>query len=408
MTAAALNPLLAEILEAHGGLDRWRSYEGLSSTIVSGGDLWGLKGIDMPPIPRVATTTFRRQWMSVTPFGEPDWTMTWTPDHVSIESGAGDIIAERDDPRKAFAGHGYDTPWDPLHLAYFNGYAMWTYHALPFVLAEPGYEVIEIASIEHDGQTLRGLGVRFPDDTHTHTREQRLYFGDDRLLCRHDYEVDVWAGTAAAHFISDYVTVDGFCFPTKRRVHPRAPDGSFDRRISIVTVDMSNYMLRRNLRQSFNQRKDTSVTKPEKVIYTAKTHTTGGRDGASRSSDGRLEVKLSTPGTSGTGTNPEQLFAAGWSACFEGAMGLAARSMKVVLPAEAAIDAEVDLAMTGDAYLLQARLNVRLPGLDRETAQAIVDKAHQTCPYSKATRGNIDVVIKLVETQAKAAELVDV
>jgi Ohr subfamily peroxiredoxin len=146
------------------------------------------------------------------------------------------------------------------------------------------------------------------------------------------------------------------------------------------------------------------MTKPEKVIYTAKTHTTGGREGASRSSDGQLEVKLSTPGTSRPGTNPEQLFAAGWSACFEGAMGLAARAMKVSLPADAAIDAEVDLGMTGDEYLLQARLNVSLPGLDRETAQSIVDNAHQTCPYSKATRGNIDVVIKLVEAEANAPQ----
>jgi Ohr subfamily peroxiredoxin len=138
------------------------------------------------------------------------------------------------------------------------------------------------------------------------------------------------------------------------------------------------------------------MDKPEKVIYTAKTHTTGGRDGASRSSDGRLEVKLSTPGSARLGTNPEQLFAAGWSACFEGAMALAARNMKVNLPADAAIDAEVDLGKTGDAYLLQARLNVSLPGLARDVAQAIVDRAHQTCPYSKATRGNIDVTINLV------------
>jgi lipoyl-dependent peroxiredoxin len=138
------------------------------------------------------------------------------------------------------------------------------------------------------------------------------------------------------------------------------------------------------------------MNKAEKVIYTAKTHTTGGRDGASRSSDGRLEVKLSSPGTAGAGTNPEQLFAAGWSAGFEGAMGLAARAMKVALPADAAIDAEVDLGTTGDAYLLQARLNVSLPGLEREVAQAVVDRAHQTCPYSKATRGNIDVTINLI------------
>ena len=140
-----------------------------------------------------------------------------------------------------------------------------------------------------------------------------------------------------------------------------------------------------------------TMTQLKKVVYTAKVHTTGGRDGgASRSSDGRLDVKHSIPGTPGTGTNPEQLFAAGWSACFEGAMGLAAHKMKVTLPADLAIDAEVDLCLTDGAYSLQARLNVSLPGLEREVAQALADAAHQTCPYSKATRGNIDVVINLV------------
>jgi lipoyl-dependent peroxiredoxin len=134
----------------------------------------------------------------------------------------------------------------------------------------------------------------------------------------------------------------------------------------------------------------------EKVLYTAKTHTTGGRDGASRSSDGRLDVKLLSPGTAGGGTNPEQLFAAGWSACFIGAMGLAASKLKVALPPDRAVDAEVDLGMTDGGYLLRARLNVSLPGLDRAVAQAVVDAAHQTCPYSKATRGNIDVEINLV------------
>ena len=134
----------------------------------------------------------------------------------------------------------------------------------------------------------------------------------------------------------------------------------------------------------------------EKVMYTAKTHTTGGRAGASRSDDGRLDVRLSIPGAAGNGTNPEQLFAAGWSACFEGAMGLAAQKLKIALPAATAIDAEVDLCSNDGAYFLQARLNVNLPGLDREVAQAIVDSAHQTCPYSKATRGNIDVAINVV------------
>jgi hypothetical protein len=244
MTTGAINQLLADALEAHGGLERWRTFAGLTSTIVSGGRLWGLKGIDMPPIPRIATTEFRRQWMSVTPFGDPDWTMTWVPQRVVIESATNQVIAERESPRDAFAGHGHNTPWDPLHLAYFNGYAMWTYHALPFILAEPGYEMNEIAPIEQDGRTLRCLCVRFPEGVHTHTREQRLYFGDDLLLCRQDYEVDVWASTAAAHMVTDYIDVGGLRFPTKRRVHPRASDGSLQPDVDIVTIDMSNYVLR--------------------------------------------------------------------------------------------------------------------------------------------------------------------
>ena len=137
-----------------------------------------------------------------------------------------------------------------------------------------------------------------------------------------------------------------------------------------------------------------SITPIEKVIYTAKAHTTGGREGgASRTSDGRLDVKLSVPGTPGTGTNPEQLFAVGWSACFLSALKLVAAKMKVKLPADVAIDPEVDLGMTNGGYTLQARLNVILSGVEPEVAQKLVDGAHLECPYSKATRGNINVVI---------------
>src|ERR1700721_3167417 len=121
------------------------------------------------------------------------------------------------------------------------------------------------------------------------------------------------------------------------------------------------------------------MTNPGKVLYTAKVNTVGGREGGAHSSDGRLDIKLASPGSAGGGTNPEQLFAAGWSACFEGAMGLAARKMKVTLPVDTAIDAEVDLCLTDGAYFLQARLNVRVPGVEREVAQALVDAAHQTC-----------------------------
>ncbi len=137
------------------------------------------------------------------------------------------------------------------------------------------------------------------------------------------------------------------------------------------------------------------MSRIEKVLYTARTHTTGGRDGASRSEDGRLEVSLAAPGTAGAGTNPEQLFAAGWSACFIGALEAAARARDLRLPESPAVDAEIHLYLDGGAYFLRARLHVSLPGLDRATAQALVGAAHDTCPYSKATRGNVDVAITL-------------
>lgn len=141
---------------------------------------------------------------------------------------------------------------------------------------------------------------------------------------------------------------------------------------------------------------EIAMSQIEKVLYTAKTHTTGGRDGASRSSDGILDVKLSSPGSSGGGTNPEQLFAAGWSACFIGAMKAVAGQQKISLPADLAVDAEVDLGTNSGGYLLQARLNVSLPGMERGAAQQLVDAPHQVCPYSKATRNNIEVELKLV------------
>jgi osmotically inducible protein OsmC len=150
-----------------------------------------------------------------------------------------------------------------------------------------------------------------------------------------------------------------------------------------------------------NQNTNAVVSPPQnamKVRYTARAHTSGGRrGGVSNSDDGRLDVKFSAPGVPGTGTNPEQLFAAGWSACFISAMGLVANRMKVPLPADASIDAEIDLCNSGDVYSLRARLNVSLPGLEREVAQAIVDTTHrETCAYSNATRGNVDVTLNVV------------
>jgi lipoyl-dependent peroxiredoxin len=139
------------------------------------------------------------------------------------------------------------------------------------------------------------------------------------------------------------------------------------------------------------------MTGDGRLLYTARTHTIGGRErGMSRSSDGRLDVKLSLPGGAGMGTNPEQLLAAGWSACFENAIALVAREMKVALPADLAIDAEIDLNLGEGGYSLTARLNVTLPGVDSKVGTALLEGAHEACPYSKATRGNVAVAVRLV------------
>jgi osmotically inducible protein OsmC len=135
----------------------------------------------------------------------------------------------------------------------------------------------------------------------------------------------------------------------------------------------------------------------KKVIYTAKVHTVGGRDGGdSHSSDGRLDIRFSVPGTPGSGTNPEQLFAAGWSACFLSGINIAARKRNIKLPQDVSIDIEIDLCLTGEAYSFQARFNISVPGMEHELAQSLADAAHQLCPYSKATRGNIDVEINVI------------
>jgi len=142
---------------------------------------------------------------------------------------------------------------------------------------------------------------------------------------------------------------------------------------------------------------ETLISQPTKVLYTAKTHTTGNREnGVSRSDDGNLDIRIALPGTGKPGTNPEQLFAAGWSACFDGALGIAAGKSKLTLPADRWIDAEVDLNLNGGSFFLRARLNIHLPGLDPEVARSLADAASNICPYSKAIKGNVDVEYNLI------------
>jgi hypothetical protein len=153
-----MTELLNAVLHAHGGLDRWRRFSRLRASIVSGGELWGIKGLMQDPEPRQMTVALHREWASVQPFGSADQKTDFTRDRIAIENLDGRVVLERTEPRESFAGHDLNTPWDALHRAYFNGYALWTYLTTPFLLALPGFVVSEIEPIEENGE--RGPGYR--------------------------------------------------------------------------------------------------------------------------------------------------------------------------------------------------------------------------------------------------------
>lgn len=236
-----MNDLLSQVLEAHGGLARWNARKTLTATLVTGGELWGLKGLVQDAAPRQMTVALHTQQASVDPFGKPEWRTAFTARRIAIETHGGEIVRERDDPRDAFAGHAMDTPWDPLHRAYFNGYAMWTYLTTPFFMAMPGFEVREIAPWREGGETWRGLRVRFPAHIASHCTEQDFYFGSDFLLRRHDYHVDVAGGFAAAQYVYDTQEFDGLRFPTRRRAYVRGEDLQPIRDRVMVAIDLSDF-----------------------------------------------------------------------------------------------------------------------------------------------------------------------
>ena len=238
-----MNDLLERAIVAHGGLERWQALKSLTVTAVSGGGLFALKGTHQDPTPREETVTLHDESASVFPFGQPDWRTRFSPHRVAIETIAGVVVRERIDPRKSFDGHDLLTPWDPLDRAYFNGYAMWTYLTTPFFMAMPGFEVTEIAPWHDGAERWRGLRARFPDGVASHSKDQDFYFGEDFLLRRHDYHVDVAGAFPVAQYVSDVVTVDGIQFPTRRRAYMRAPDLKPVRDLLMVAIDFSSFKL---------------------------------------------------------------------------------------------------------------------------------------------------------------------
>jgi hypothetical protein len=232
--------LLSAVLDAHGGLDHWRRFRRVEATIVTGGGLWAIKGQPQDRLPRTMTVALDHQWASLRPFGADDQKTDFTPGRVAIEKLDGRVVSERVNPRESFAGHEFATPWDPLQRAYFNGYALWTYLTTPFLLALDGVSVQEVAPVEDGGQSWRGLQARFPAEIASHSTVQEFYFGDDYLVRRHDYRVEVAGAFAAAQYLNDIIEADGVKLPSRRRAYRVDGQGNVLPDQLMVAIDVSD------------------------------------------------------------------------------------------------------------------------------------------------------------------------
>ena len=234
-----MNQLLAKILDAHGGMNRWNEYQKVEATIVSGGGFFPLKGIPQDSAPRRMTVWLHEERSFVLPYGAPDQRTMFTPERIIIEKLDGTLIAERLAPKDSFAGHQMSTPWDPLHRAYFNGEALWTYLTTRFLLAMDGVRVEETEPWREGAETWRVLRAYFPGSIDTHCLIQDFFFGDDLMLRRHDYNVNIAGGFGAAQLTSDYLVANGIHLPTKRRAYTRGPDRRPILEMLMVSIHLS-------------------------------------------------------------------------------------------------------------------------------------------------------------------------
>jgi hypothetical protein len=234
-----MSDLLDRAVEAHGGLERWNRIRSIAFDASIGGAFWPMKGQGdaLKDIRLEVESTRQRVTMDLAGQGRR---YVYEPHRVVVQHDDGRPIQARENPGRSFDGHGFDTPWDDVQLAYFVGEAQWTYLNMPFLYTWPGFAGDEIAPIEVDGETWRRLKVTFPDDITSHTREQIACFGPDGLLRRHDFTMDILGGAPGSLYATGYHDVGGIVLPTTRRAY--APQG--DTRITMIAIDMDNITVR--------------------------------------------------------------------------------------------------------------------------------------------------------------------
>jgi len=231
-----MSTLLQEVVQAHGGLDNWASFNTASAALDIGGAIWRLKGQPdlFQDIELVAN--LRSQDVAITSPGS-GWQGTFAPDVVRIDFDGGRATEQRRAPRESYRDHTQLTPWDRLHALYFTSYALWTYLTLPFLYTYPGFQTVELPAWREGGEVWRRLKATFPDSIASHSRQQISYFGEDGLLRRHDYTVDVMDGARGANYASNYRNINGIMVPMSRRVFAYDETGQKIDEPLLVSID---------------------------------------------------------------------------------------------------------------------------------------------------------------------------
>lgn len=232
--------LLEFTIKAHGGRANFNKFESVTARLICDGILWGMVGHPGSVDDIYVTTSTKKQFTSHYPFLNKDWHTAFTAGHVAILNSKDEIVEELSNPRDSFAGFTTETPWSQIQLVYFTGYAMWTYFNAPFNFGDEGYFIKELETYEENGEIFRRLEVTFPDHIATHSPVQTFYIDKDGLIKRHDYNVDIAGGATAAHYISDYIDVQGVKIATKRNVYIRQEDNTplFPEPL-LVSIDLS-------------------------------------------------------------------------------------------------------------------------------------------------------------------------
>jgi hypothetical protein len=243
-----MTDLLDQVLDAHGGLERWSSVRELTAHLDFGGPFWGARGWEHVLQHQTVHLDTARERISFAPYTMPGRTLTYDvtadgAERIALLGPDGSPIETRDDPRGSFPAYDSTVRWDRLQVAYFASVATWNYLMEPFLFSWPDVETLEVEPWQEGGETWRRLAVTFPARLPNHNREQVFYFGDDFLMRRMDYHPDVTA-SPIAHYVHDPATYDGLVFYDRRLVHPRRPDNTAVTDLSVITIDTTGVEVR--------------------------------------------------------------------------------------------------------------------------------------------------------------------